>query len=103
MYLADGWRDFEVLDTGDGQKLERWGQVILSRPDPQVIWPKGTPRAWKEAQAHYTRSEKGGGAWEFYDKLPERWVIGYRDLKFSACYTFVFKAYIIRKNSLYKP
>ena len=82
MYLADGWRDFEVLDTGDGQKLERWGQVILSRPDPQVIWPKGTPRAWKEAQAHYTRSEKGGGAWEFYDKLPERWVINYRDLKF---------------------
>ena len=82
MYLADGWRDFEVLDTGDGQKLERWGQVILSRPDPQVIWPKGTPRAWHEAQAHYTRSDKGGGAWEFYDKLPERWVIGYKDLKF---------------------
>ena len=82
MYLADGWRDFEVLDTGDGQKLERWGQVILSRPDPQVIWPKGTPRAWQEAQAHYTRSEKGGGAWEFYDKLPERWVIQYKDLKF---------------------
>ena len=82
MYLADGWRDFEVLDTGDGQKLERWGQVILSRPDPQVIWPKGNPRTWQEAQAHYTRSEKGGGAWEFYDKLPERWVISYRDLKF---------------------
>ncbi len=82
MYLADGWRDFEVLDTGDGQKLERWGQVILSRPDPQVIWPKGAPRAWQEAQARYTRSEKGGGAWEFYDKLPERWVIQYRDLKF---------------------
>lgn len=82
MYLADGWRDFEVLDTGDGEKLERWGQILLARPDPQVIWPKGVPGEWGEAQAHYTRSEKGGGAWEFYDKLPDRWVISYKDLKF---------------------
>ena len=82
MYIADGWKDYEVLDTGDGEKLERWGSVILSRPDPQAIWPKQSPSEWAKAHAVYHRSNRGGGEWEFFKKLPERWEIGYRDLKF---------------------
>ena len=65
MYLCDQWRDYEVLDTGDGEKLERWGRIILRRPDPQVIWPKAQPEKWKQAQAVYQRSESGGGHWDF--------------------------------------
>ena len=82
MFIADGWKDFEVLDTGDGLKLERWGDVILSRPDPQVIWPKAEPKLWEKADAVYHRSASGGGTWEYRRKLPERWVIGYRGLHF---------------------
>ena len=82
MFLANGWKDFEVLDTGEGEKLERWGDILLARPDPQVIWPRENDRLWQKAQAHYTRSERGGGAWDFREKLPDRWVISYRDLKF---------------------
>lgn len=82
MFLANTWTDYEVLDTGGGEKLERWGSVILRRPDPQVIWPASDPVLWKKAQAHYHRSEKGGGQWEFIDQLPDRWVIAHRDLKF---------------------
>lgn len=82
MFLADTWVDYQVIDTGDGEKLERWGDVILRRPDPQVIWPASEPGLWKKAQAHYHRSEKGGGQWEFLSKLPDRWVITHGDLKF---------------------
>ena len=82
MFLADKWQDYEVLDCGGGEKLERWGDVYLRRPDPQAIWPARDPSLWRKAQAHYHRSEKGGGSWEFFTKLPERWVIGYRDLQF---------------------
>ncbi len=82
MFVADGWKDYEVLDTGDGEKLERWGSIVLRRPDPQVIWPKCRPELWQRADAHYHRSERGGGTWEFFKKLPERWQIGYRDLRF---------------------
>lgn len=82
MFLADTWKDYEVLDTGDGEKLERWGHVILRRPDPQTIWPKADPDLWRKAQAHYHRSERGGGEWEFLQKLPERWVITHGDWKF---------------------
>ena len=71
-----------MLDTGEGEKLERWGDILLARPDPQVIWPRADERLWQTAQAHYTRSERGGGAWDFKEKLPDRWVIAYRDLKF---------------------
>ncbi len=82
MWLADGWNDYEVLDTSNGEKLERWGDYILVRPDPQVIW--NTPRqvlGWKKKNAHYHRSSKGGGQWEFID-LPEQWEISYKDLIF---------------------
>ena len=82
MYLCDQWRDYEVLDTGDGEKLERWGDIILRRPDPQVIWPKADPDLWSNAQAVYQRSESGGGHWEFREKLPERWTITLGMLKF---------------------
>ena len=82
MYIADGWKDYEVLDTGDGMKLERWGKVILSRPDPQVLWPKQKPELWQKADAQYHRSSKGGGEWEFLKKLPERWTIKYNELSF---------------------
>ena len=82
MFLANTWEDYEVLDTGDGEKLERWGNVILRRPDPQTIWPKADPALWKQAQAHYHRSEKGGGEWEFLTRLPERWTIQHQDLRF---------------------
>ena len=82
MFLADTWTDYEVLDTGDGEKLERWGDVILRRPDPQTIWPKADGKLWKSAQAHYHRSERGGGEWEFLKKLPERWTVRHGDLSF---------------------
>lgn len=82
MWIADSWKDYEVLDTSGGEKLERWGSYILVRPDPQVIWE--TPRehaAWKKKNGHYHRSAKGGGEWEFFG-LPDEWTIQYRDLTF---------------------
>ena len=82
MFIADAWQDFEVLDTGEGMKLERWGDVILARPDPQVIWPKSDASLWSQADAVYQRSGEGGGAWSFRRTLPERWEVGYRDLRF---------------------
>lgn len=82
MYLCDQWKDYEVLDTGDGDKLERWGDIVLCRPDPQVIWPKAEPELWTRAQARYVRSDTGGGRWDVTGRLPERWTIGLGDLKF---------------------
>ncbi len=83
MFLADQWKDYEVLDCSDGDKLERWGKYILRRPDPQVIW-QNVQKApeWKKLNAHYHRSAKGGGQWEFFD-LPEEWQIGYGALRFN--------------------
>lgn len=82
MWLADKWKDYQVIDTSSGEKLEKWGEYILLRPDPQVIWktPKKNPM-WKRINAHYHRSSKGGGEWEFFD-LPDEWTISYRDLRF---------------------
>lgn len=82
MWVAENWKDYEVIDTSNGEKLERWGKYILLRPDPQVLWntPKKNP-AWEKLNAHYHRSKKGGGEWEFFD-LPEQWSIHYRDLTF---------------------
>lgn len=77
MWIADNWKDYEVYDTSGGEKLERWGEYTLVRPDPQVIW--NTPKknkGWKNMNGHYHRSTKGGGEWEFFD-LPEQWQIGY--------------------------
>ena len=82
MFLCDSWTDYEVLDTGDGEKLERWGTTVLRRPDPQVIWPKRAPEEWRKAQAVYHRSERGGGSWEFLARLPEKWEIRHGDLRF---------------------
>ena len=83
MFIASEWKDYEVLDTGDGEKLERWNDVVLRRPDPQAIWPKQRPELWTRADAHYHRSAKGGGEWEFFRKLPDRWTVRYGNLK---CY-----------------
>ena len=82
MWIADQWKEYEVLDTSKGEKLERWGDYLLIRPDPQVIWdlPKHH-RGWKKPDAHYHRSTKGGGEWEFFS-LPEQWDIHYRSLTF---------------------
>ena len=77
MWIADNWKDYEVLDTSSGEKLERWGDYILVRPDPQVIWK--TPhdhKGWKQKNGHYHRSAKGGGEWEFFH-LPDEWAIHY--------------------------
>lgn len=83
MWIAENWKDYQVLDTSRGEKLERWGDYILVRPDPQVIWD--TPRNnknWKRKNGHYHRSSKGGGQWEFFD-LPEQWSIQYNHLTFQ--------------------
>ena len=83
MWLADKWTDYEIIDTGCGEKLERWGDYILLRPDPQVIWKtEKTAPEWKKLNGHYHRSTKGGGEWEFFD-LPQEWEISYRDLRFK--------------------
>lgn len=82
MWIANNWNDYEVLDTSNGEKLERWGDYLLIRPDPQVIW--NTPRThsgWKSPNAHYHRSAKGGGEWEFIN-LPDEWSIKYQNLTF---------------------
>ena len=82
MWIADGWKDSEVLDTSGGEKLERWGDYLLVRPDPQVIWnTKKENPGWKKKNGHYHRSSKGGGEWEFFH-LPEQWEINYKDLTF---------------------
>ena len=82
MWIADQWKDYEVLDTSSGEKLERWGEYFLVRPDPQVIWntEREDPR-WRKNHGHYHRSSKGGGEWEFKN-LPEEWEISYKELTF---------------------
>ncbi len=84
MNIANEWKDYKILDMADGQKLEKWGNIILSRPDPQIIWKeKSFPKKWKEANATYHRSKTGGGSWEYHKKLPEQWQIKYKDLTFN--------------------
>lgn len=82
MWIANQWKDYKVIDTSTGEKLERWGNYILVRPDPQVIW--NTPKnnaGWRKKNGHYHRSVKGGGEWEFWN-LPEEWSIHYKELTF---------------------
>lgn len=83
MWIADNWKDYEVIDTSKGEKLERWDKYMLVRPDPQVIWNTDRKEnAWRKPNGHYFRSSKGGGEWEFHN-LPEEWTIGYKDLTFN--------------------
>lgn len=83
MFMAQDWKDYEVLDTGGGEKLERWGNVVLRRPDPQIIWPlRQETTEWKQAAGHYHRSSSGGGQWDMKSTLPERWTISYDKLRF---------------------
>ena len=82
MILADKWEDYEILECGDGMKKERWGEYILVRPDPQVIWPLAAPD-WGDYDAFYHRSNKGGGRWEFRNRVPESWKINYRSATYK--------------------
>lgn len=83
MRISNDWEEYELISSGDGEKLERWGKYILRRPDPQAIWPIEKSSLWNKADAHYFRSEKGGGHWEYNTKVPEEWTIQYKDLKFK--------------------
>ena len=79
MKLANEWKDYKILDMADGQKLEKWGDVILSRPDPQIIWKnKSYPKKWNEINAEYHRSKTGGGAWNYKKKMPNQWQVKYK-------------------------
>ena len=83
MWISGGWKDYELIDCGGGEKLERWGKYILVRPDPQAIWqtPRTDPR-WHKANARYARSATGGGQWA-KKEVPERWTARYKDLTFN--------------------
>ncbi len=83
MEVAKNWKDYEILDMANGEKLERWGDIILARPDPQIIWTSPSfPDKWKKAYARYQRSNTGGGAWSYSKKVPESWKVHYKDLTF---------------------
>ena len=82
MWIAKDWEEFEVLDTGDGMKLEMWGDKVLYRPDPQAIWPQKKSQYYDRIDAQYHRSSDGGGSWQYNTKVPDRWQVGYKDLKF---------------------
>ena len=102
MWLADNWKDYEVLDCSDGEKLERWGEYILVRPDPQVIWSSGHDNAgWRRKNAHYHRSSKGGGEWEFIS-LPEQWSVSYsfKDASLPGL-TFQLKPFSFKHTGLF--
>ena len=84
LLLADKWQDYELIDMGNGEKLERWGEYVLRRPDPQIMWPMTSEWSlWKNPHGHYHRSSRGGGQWEHKKKYPEKWVISYKNLKFN--------------------
>lgn len=82
MFLANDWKDYEIIDMGNGEKLERWGDVILRRPEPQVIWPASDERLWEKAHAHFQRKDSSKGLWKYFQDLPEEWNISYKDLVF---------------------
>lgn len=84
MRISNDWKDYEILDMADGTKLERWGNFILDRPDPQIVWKEKTfPYKWKNTDAKYYRSKKGGGHWENITDVPEAWQVKYKDLTFN--------------------
>lgn len=85
MWLADEWKDYNLIDSADGEKLEYWGKILLRRPDPQAIWTEKTEKdLWNKTDAWYHRSDKGGGNWQYFNKkMPERWTVGYKNLTFN--------------------
>ena len=84
MNIANEWKDYEIIDMANGEKLERWGNIKLIRPDPQIIWKnKSFPNEWENANARYNRSNTGGGAWEYKKRLPESWQVKYKNLTFN--------------------
>lgn len=84
MRIAYNWHDYVVIDTSNGEKLEKWGNICLIRPDPQIIWKTERKDVlWKKADGHYHRSDTGGGKWKFRRKLPDGWTICYKDLTFN--------------------
>lgn len=83
MKVINDFLDYEILDMASGQKLERWGKYVLSRPDPQIIWNSKNVNLWNNIDAKYTRSKDGGGSWQILKKMPEVWTINYKDLKFN--------------------
>ena len=101
MFIADNWKDYEVIDTSNGEKLERWGDYILVRPDPQVIWdtPK-TLKGWKKMNGHYHGSTKGGAEWEFFD-LPQQWQITYNSPSFQKPLIFNLKPFSFKHTGLF--
>ena len=100
MFTADRWKDYELLDSSDGERLERWGRYILVRPDPQVIWKDARKAAeWKKPNARYHRSREGGGSWEFFD-LPETWDIHY-DMPDRSRLTFRLKPFSFKHTGLF--
>ena len=100
MWLADQWNDYEVIDCSKGEKLERWGDYLLVRPDPQVIWdtPK-KEKGWRKMNGHYHRSSKGGGEWEFFE-LPKEWTIQY-SLPINKKLTFHLKPFSFKHTGLF--
>ena len=83
MRISNDWKDYECIDAGNGEKLERWGNVILRRPDPQAMWYTDDYSKWKNVDGFYHRSKSGGGNWEFFTKLDEFWTIDYKGLTFK--------------------
>lgn len=84
MKIASEWKDYEILDMANGEKLERWKDIILARPDPQIIWKEKTfPNKWNNVNAKYVRSNTGGGAWEYKKSMPKNWQVRYKDLTFN--------------------
>ncbi|MCI8466146.1 MAG: SAM-dependent methyltransferase [Lachnospiraceae bacterium] len=97
MWTADHWKDYEIIDTSKGEKLERWRDYLLVRPDPQVIWDTPKQHAgWKKRNGHYHRSSRGGGEWEFFD-LPEQWSVSYKPLEL----TFHLKPFSFKHTGLF--
>ena len=100
MKVANDWKDYEILDMANGEKLERWGNIFLVRPDPQIIWvEKSFKEKWKNVHGIYNRSKTGGGSWNFKKKVPESWQIKYKNLTFNikpTFWNFLFKIPIFR-------
>ncbi len=85
MKVASDWKDYEIIDASNGEKLERWNNIILLRPSPEIIWNKGDlSKIYKDTiNAKYNRSNKGGGSWENFKRVPDRWIVSYKNLKFN--------------------